>query len=370
MKIINPLNIDLNKILGNKEEKEVVENKTLTDMKKMILDAKNILLLTHESPDGDAIGSTLAMHHALKQLEKDSDMYIPEYSRLFKFLRGTDEIKNRLKGELEDETKSESESEPDVELEYELKNDVYDLVIALDCSDEQRLEGTELFESAKNTIQIDHHGTNTMFADINFVNPTAPACAQILITIFEYFGLEITKEIGESLVTGIITDTGGFQYQGVTAETFEFAAELLRTGIDIPKIYSKVLQTKTKSSFELQKRVIDRLEFLEDGKIAFSYITGEDQQEVNAEHGDHEGLVNIGREVEGVEVSIFVREDLEKEGYKISMRSTGDANVSDICFLFGGGGHPRAAGCFIKGSLEQVRKKILAETKKAMQVAL
>ena len=342
MKIINPLNIDLNKILGNKEEKETVENKTLTDMKEMILNANKILLLTHESPDGDAIGCTLAMHHALKQLEKESDMYIPEYPRLFKFLNGTDEIKD------------------------ELTDDTYDLIIALDCSDEQRLEGTEFFENVKNTIEIDHHGTNTMFADINFVNPTAPACAQILITIFEYFGLEKTKEIGECLVTGIITDTGGFQYQGVTAETFEFAAELLRTGIDIPQIYSKVLQTKTKSSFELQKRVIDRLEFLENGKIAFSYITNKDQEEVNAEHGDHEGLVNIGREVEGVEVSIFIREDIEKEGYKISMRATGDVNVSDICFLFGGGGHPRAAGCFIKGSLEQVRKKVLAETKKAL----
>ena len=327
MKIIKP--IDLNKILGLKENEKVEENKTLTDMLQMIKSAKKIALLTHESPDGDAVGSTLAVYHALKQIDKEAEIYIPEYSRLFNFLPGVEDIKDKLDEE------------------------IYDLIITLDCSDLP-------------TIVIDHHGTNNMYGDINFVNSGAPACAQVLITIFQYFDLKVSKEIGTCLVTGIITDTGGFQYQGITPETFEFAAELLRIGIDIPGIYAKVLQTKTKANFELSKRVNDRMVLEEDGKIAFSYITCKDEKEVNAEPGDHEGLVDIGRSIEGVEVSIFLREKEDKGGFKISMRALNYVNVSDICYLFGGGGHPRAAGCFIKGSVDEVKNKIIAETKKAL----
>ena len=341
MKIIKPLdiNLNINKILG---KETVDENKTLTSMLEKIKGAEKIALFTHESPDGDAIGSTLAVYFALKQIGKEPEIYIPEYSRLFKFLPGAEKIKNKLSR----------------------KN--YDLAIALDCSDLKRLEGKEFFEDSKETIVIDHHGTNTMFGDINYVNHAAPACAQVLISILEYFEIEITKEIGTCLVTGIMTDTGGFQYQGVTPETFEFVAELIRKGVDIPDIASKALQTRTRANFELSKRISDRIELLENGKIAFSYMTNKDEKETKAEPGDHEGLVNIGRSIEGVVVSIFIRQKDNENSYKVSMRSTDDVNVSDICYLFGGGGHPRAAGCLVKGTIEQVKNKIVAETKKAL----
>lgn len=341
MKIIKPLDINLNKILGIKEE-DVEENKTLTEMLNKIKSAEKIALFTHESPDGDAIGSTIAMYLTLKQIGKEPEMYIPEYSRLFAFLPSSDKIKKSL------------------------SEDVYDLAISLDCSDLKRLEGKEYFENANETIVIDHHGTNTMFGDINYVDQVAPACAQVLISILQYFKIEITKDIGTCLLSGIMTDTGGFQYQGVTPETFEFAAELLRKGIDVPDIATKVLQTRTKPNFELSKKVVDRIELLANGRIAFSYINSKDEEEAKAEPGDHEGLVDIGRSIEGVEVSIFIRQKDEENSYKVSMRSTNEINVSDICYLFGGGGHPRAAGCLIKGTLEQVKNKIIAETEKAL----
>jgi phosphoesterase RecJ-like protein len=246
---------------------------TLDNIKEEIKKANNIVLLTHENPDGDAMGSTLAFYLALKQLGKEVDTVIPEYSRTFEFLPGAEAIKKE--GKLES----------------------YDLAIALDAADMKRLNGwANYFEDAKVTINIDHHGSNKMFADYNFVNPAAPACAQILVTMLEFLQVEITKDIGTCLLTGIITDTGGFKYPGVTAETFEFASWILGIGVNVSEIYKRVLQVKTKPNFELSKIVMDRMEFLEEGKITYTYITKEDLEKVGAETGDHEGLVDIGRE--------------------------------------------------------------------------
>ena len=139
---------------------------------------------------------------------------------------------------------------------------------------------------------------------------------------------------------------------------------MLRRGVDIAEICKKTLQTKTKANFELQKRVMDRMELLENGKVAFSYINKKDMEEVRAEEGDHEGLVNIGRNIEGVEVSIFIRQNDEENAYKASLRSGNYVNVSDVCLMFGGGGHPRAAGALIQGDVEQVKEKILKEVRK------
>ncbi len=309
---------------------------TLDNIVNEIQKAESIIILTHETPDGDAIGSSLALHLALKEYGKNSDVVLPEYSNTFEFLPGANEI---LK---------------------EGKKEQYDLAIAVDCADIKRLNGfAKYFEEAKSKISIDHHSMNTMFGDINYVNPVAPACSQILITIIQYMNIEITKEIGTCILTGIITDTGGFKYPSLTAETFEFVAELLSKGINVSNIYRRVLEIKTKSNFELTKIVTDRLEFLENGKITFTYLTKEDFEKVNAKTGDHEGLVELGRAIEGVEVSIFLRED--DTGFKVSLRSNDHVNVADVCLMFGGGGHIRAAGCHIQGTLEQAKHKIVNE---------
>lgn len=316
---------------------------TLDNILEEIKKAEKVVVLTHESPDGDAVASSLSVMHALSQLGKEVDIIIPEYSKDFKFLPGADKIK----------------------AESEIKQ--YDLAISVDCSDLKRLVGSkEYFETAKRTIEIDHHSVNAMFADLNYVDPVAPACAQVLIAMFEYFGIEINKELGTCILTGIITDTGGFQYSGVTPETFEFAAELLRKGVNISQICQKVLRNKTKANCELTKLLYDRLEFLEDGKIAISYITVEDNKNVNAQMGDDEGLVETARDIEGVEVAVLLKEKEGANGFKASLRSKEQVNVSDVCFLLGGGGHPRAAGCFVSGDIEQVKTKIVNTIKQHM----
>lgn len=315
---------------------------TLDNILEEIKKANSIVVLTHESPDGDAIGSSLGMHMALKSLGKSNDVIMTEFPRTFEFLPGAKDVKQ----------------------ESDIKN--YDLAITVDCADLKRVMANEYFENAKKTVVIDHHGSNTMYGDINFVNPVSPACCEILAGMFEYFDINIDTEIGSCILTGIITDTGGFKYSSVTPETFEFTAELLRKGINVSEIYERVLETRTRANFELLKRSMDRLELLENGKVAFTYITKKDEEEVNAEPGDHEGIVEAGRSIEGVEVSVFIRQRENENTYKISMRSTGNINVSDICYLFGGGGHPKAAGALIQGTIEQVKEQVLKEIRKVL----
>ncbi len=315
---------------------------TLDNIKEAIKKSKSIVILTHDIPDGDAIGSSLSMYLALKQLGKEADVVIPKYSKTFNILPGIDEVKKE--GKIEN----------------------YDLAIALDCGDIKRLNGfANYFEDAKTRISIDHHGINTMFGDYNFVDPTAPACCQILITVLKALDIEITKEIGTCLLTGIITDTGGFKYPGVKAETFEFVAELLNEGVNVSEIYRNVLQTISLEKFNLRKIAMNRIELLEGGKIAFTYITEQDEKETGSE--DHDGIVEMGRDIEGVEISIFLRET-EKENYKLSLRSNDYANVADISLLFNGGGHTRAAGGVINNMpLDKAKEKIVTECKKHLK---
>lgn len=314
---------------------------TLDDILEQINKAETIVILTHENPDGDAMGSALAMYHALKAYGKNPDIIIPDHSKVFNCLPGVENLK----------------AQSDIEH--------YDLAISLDCATIKLLNGfSKYFENAKVRVCIDHHSTNTMFGDFNYVNPDAPACSQVLLVILEYFGIEITKDIGTCILTGIITDTGGFKYQGVTAETFEFVAWLLNKGVNVSKVYREVLQTKTKPNFELHRIANNRMEFLNNGKIAFTYITEEDEKSVNAQNGDHEGIVETGRDIEGVEVSIFVRQSAK--GCRISLRSNDYVNVSDACMVFGGGGHQRAAGCTIPGNIEQAKEKIVKEVSRLL----
>ena len=311
---------------------------TLDNILDEIKKADTIAILVHENPDGDAVGSALAMELALKQLNKEADVIIPEFPKEFEFLPDADKIK----------TGTDVTS--------------YDLVLTLDCASIKLINNCiDYFENAKTKVAIDHHSSNTMFADYNFVDQDAPACAQLLLVIFGYYNIEVTKEIGTCILTGIITDTGGFRYEGVTAETFRFVASLCEKGVKVPKVYQRVFASKTRAKFELHKIALDREEFLEDGKIAFTYITKADEEKVGAKNGDYDGIVENGRDVEGVEVSIFLRET--DKGIKVSLRSKDYVNVSEAATMFGGGGHVRAAGCNIQGTIEQAKNQIVNRIK-------
>ena len=308
-------------------------------MKNSILDVINnsdsILLLTHEKPDGDAIGSVMAMYNVLKDMNKTVDIVIPEVPPVFNFLDSINKVVDK-------------------------SNKKYDLVITCDCSTKERLgQINNEFDNCKHSIVIDHHVSNTNYGEINYVDANISSCCQIIYYLLKEWNIKFTHEIGEALTTGMLTDTNGFANCNVDKNTFIMAAELLDTGIDFPNIYYTVLSKCNKAQHLLRKIVIDRLEFYEDGKIAFSYVTKKDLENAGALPGDHEGLVDIGRNIEGVEVSIFIRED---DGYRVSFRSNGKVLVNSIASKFGGGGHDMAAGATLDASFEETKRMLLDET--------
>ena len=317
---------------------------TLDEILKEINKAETILVLAHENPDGDAIGSSVGLCLALQNMGKKAEVLMNEYPQNYSFLPGIENIK----------------TEPSVER--------YDMAIVVDCPDISRVykEYIPYFEKAKVTAEFDHHSKNSMFADYNIVNHVSPACAQILVSSFEYLNIEITKEIATNLLTGIITDTGGFKNSGITQETFEFAGWALSKGVHVPTVYREAMLVTTKTKFEAQKLAMQRMEFFEDGKIAFTYMTKEDDEKIGVEAGDHDGIVEIGRNIKGVEVSVFLYQR-EDGSFKGSLRSNDYVDVADVCMMFGGGGHIKAAGCTIEMKLEDAKKAIIEEVKKHLK---
>ena len=316
---------------------------TLDEILKEINIANTFVIMAHENPDGDAIGSCLCFDTMLKSMGKENiDILFKEYPAAFNNLPNVDLIKS------------------------EASRDNYDMAIVLDCPELKRVSSCyhEYFENAKVKAQFDHHLKNAMFADYNVVNPVAPACSQILVSSFGYLKLEVTKEAANCFLAGIITDTGGFRFESVTPETFEFAGWALSKGVNVSKIYKETMMTKTKSQFEAEKLALNRLEFLADGKITFTYITKEDENSLKIKPGETDGIAGIGITIKDVEVAIFAHE--RANGFKMSFRSN-KVDVADICMIFGGGGHKLAAGCTINSTLEEAKKAVIKETEKHLK---
>lgn len=295
-----------------------------------LLKGDNIVLLCHENPDGDAIGSTLALYHALRKIGKDVDIVISDPPLRFSFVEGYQDIKS-------------------------CSSKKYSIGIVLDTANKERVNNpNDILCNIDKLIVIDHHTSNTGYGNMNYVL-NSPACCQIVYDLIKMMNIEIDSLIGIPLVTGIITDTGGFANRDVTAETF-IVMSVLSKIVNISSVYKKVLGTVTKSAFELKKIAMDHLEFYKDGKIAFSYITYEEIEKVGARRDECSILVNIGREIEGVEVSIFVR--VYEDSLRVSLRST-NIDVNSIASTFGGGGHINAAGITTMMKFEDLKSKLI-----------
>lgn len=316
---------------------------TLDEILKEIKKAQNICVLAHESPDGDAIGSSLAFYHILKNMGKNVEVLMKNLPETYMFLPGAEMIKE------------------------ESSMEKIDMAIVVDCPEIKRVNADliKYFDAAEVTVEFDHHMNNKMFADYNIVNHVSSACAQLLVSSFDYLELDISKDAMTCLLTGIITDTGGFKNSNITLETFEYAGRALAQGINLSSVYKQALLTVTRNRFEAQKLAMDRMEFFADGKICFTYITKEDMKNLGLKDGDHEGIVEIGRNIENVEVSIFLRE--EEKGYKISLRSNEYVNVAEVCMVFGGGGHIKAAGANTTMAREEAKHALVREIEKRLK---
>ncbi len=310
---------------------------TLQEIAKRILAAKSVLILTHMRPDGDAYGSALALSCALKQLKISvqvcDETDIPSN---LAFLDGVQEVKKKPQGE-------------------------YDLVIALDCSDEARLGALqECFWAAKrkkiDTINVDHHVSNTRFARYNYVRECAANCMNVYALIKDMGGA-LDKKIAEYLLVGLLTDSGNFAHDDVTEETFLLAAELVKAGADISYYHYHLFKKQPKERAKLFAKVMDKIRYYHENRFAVIVVTQSLMKECNADAGMTEGFVDFPLNVEEVEVAASVME-VKRGQYKISLRSKSYADVNKIAGVYGGGGHIRAAGCMLFGDVEEVLDKL------------
>ncbi|HEY4285145.1 MAG TPA: bifunctional oligoribonuclease/PAP phosphatase NrnA [Chthoniobacterales bacterium] len=295
-------------------------------------------VLSHVRPDGDALGSQLAMGLALKHLGKDvtiwnEDGMLDKYSFV---------------------PRAELLTKPPAAPQD------FDVVLALDTAIQNRL-GTagEAVGSAKTWINIDHHPSNPGYGDLVYIDADAPATGQILFELIQSEALPFDREIAENLYVAISTDTGSFQYPNTTARTFEIAAALVSAGVNVGRISQQLYENFPRRRVELLRELLGTMRFEGDGKVATFSLSLEGAKRLGVLPEDNEGLIDHLRAIHGVVIAVFF-EELPDGKVRVSMRSKDEAaDVCAICRQFGGGGHTLAAGARVRGTLHEVEERVL-----------
>jgi phosphoesterase RecJ-like protein len=299
------------------------------------------LVVTHENPDGDALGSLLAMTLALRSLGKDAEMLLcgqGAVPREYAFMQ--------LDGLLR-----------------ELPDDAEERVlVAVDCAKADRI-GPDLspVERTKLVVDIDHHHDNTRFGAVNLIVADASSTGEVLRDLFAELGVEITPEIAEPLYIALVTDTGRFQYSNTTAKSLRLAAELVEAGADVHAVFQQVYESVEFAKLKLLARALDRARVLEGGRIVVSHLLRTDFGEVGAAEPYSEGIIDYLRAVEGSELAVLIREPPRDDGpvRRISLRASIDElDVSAIARSFGGGGHRQAAGFSSEQPIDEITELI------------
>ncbi len=298
--------------------------------------SSTIALISHIRPDGDAYGCTLALGIALESLGKDVILYNQSgILSTYTFLPQVSRV-------IEPPTAAPN----------------LDMIISLDSSTPERLGTTFAAWKMPVAINIDHHASNSLYGEINIIDPAVPATAQLLYELFTIARWPITPDIAAALYTGIITDTGSFKYRGTTARTFQVAAALAEAGADIANLSEKCFANYPLRRLRLQREVLQKLELRCQERLAFFIITQEMYRLTGAQPEDTEGLIENIISIQNVEVALLFEERKDRT-VKVSLRSKGRINVSELAATVGGGGHPLAAGATIRGSLLNAQEDLL-----------
>jgi bifunctional oligoribonuclease and PAP phosphatase NrnA len=309
----------------------------------------SFLVLTHYRPDGDAVGSQLALVLVLKGLGKTVEAWNDdEVPAKFRFLPHSDLI-TRPPAEPKD----------------------FDVVIAIDISTWQRVgTAAQRIRNKKHFVNIDHHISNEKFGEINWIVPEAPASGQIAFDLIKRGGFQLTQEIAACLFAAISTDTGSFSYGSTTAESLRVAAELVDTGINVGEICRHVYESYPYARLMLLQKALAQLELADQKRIAYTWVTVEMFEESGAKREDTEGLIDYARAIEGVLVAVLFEEMAEAGKIRISLRSKHPRiDVNSIARRFGGGGHREAAGARISGEPHETERKVLAVISEALAAA-
>lgn len=305
---------------------------------------KSVAIAGHIRPDGDCVGSSMGMYLYIKKNFPhitDVDVYLEAIPNSYRFIQGTDEIHNTCD-----------------------KNMEYDLFISLDCGDKGRLgDAATYFETAKRRMCIDHHISNSGFADVDYIVPEASSTSELVYDVLDKD--KITKEIAEALYMGIAHDTGVFQYSCTSPKTMRAAADLMEKGIDFSGILDDTYYKKTYVQNQILGRSLLESIMVLNGQCIISAIRQKDMVFYGVEPKDLDGIVSQLRNTKGVEVAIFIYEIANQE-FKVSMRSNGIVDVSKIGAYFGGGGHVRAAGCTMQGTMHDVLNNLTKHIEKQL----
>ena len=306
------------------------------------------LIVTHENPDGDALGSLLAMKLALDSLAKDSEMYLygdAPLPREYAFMA--------LDGLLRTPPADSAER----------------VLVALDCANAQRLgPDPALLEQSPLTIDVDHHHDNSRFGEVNLIIANASSTGEILRDLFRELGVELTPEIAEALYIAVVTDTGRFQYTNTTPKALRLAAELVEAGADVHRVFQGVYESVEFAKLKLLARALERAQVYEGGRLVVSYLLRSDFTELSVAEAYSEGIIDYLRAVEGADMAALIREPPRREGpvRRVSLRaSTDELDVSAIARKSGGGGHRQAAGFSSDASIEDITDFIHREFARA-----
>ena len=309
-----------------------------------IREARTFCIVGHIRPDGDCIGSQLALALALKNEGKKVTVWnedaVPQKLR---FLDAEKMFSKPHAGEK------------------------FDCVIATDCASFERLgKAGQHIENRKLFINIDHHTSNTRYADLNWVMGKEPSSGELIYRLLRAANWPVTKPIADCLFTAVSTDTGSFQYPNTRPATYHVAGDLVKRGADLARICDEVYQSYSLQRVRLLRHVYNSFKLAHDNQIAWFWLKQKDFTRTGAERNDTEGLIEHIRDIEPV-VAACCFEEMEPNLVRISLRSkNGKVNVNEIAALFGGGGHPAAAGARIAGSPVSVQRRVIAAIKKAL----
>lgn len=297
----------------------------------VLKDVKSVAIAGHIRPDGDCTGSCLAVYSYLREHfpQIEADVYLEAVAPVFQFLKYADQVKTTC---TEEKT--------------------YDLFLALDTSDRERLgEAARYFDTAKHTVCVDHHISNSGYGEVNVIVPDASATAEVVFDLLEEE--KISKACAEGLYMGIVHDTGVFQYSNTSRKTMEIAGKLMEKGIPFTEIIDKTFYKKTYVQNQILGRTLMESILLLDGKCIIGRLKKKDLEFYQVTPKDLDGIVNQLRVTEGVEVAVFLYE-IGNHEYKVSLRSNGCVDVNQVAGYFGGGGHIKAAGCTMHGTIYDV----------------
>ena len=311
----------------------------MTILEQMLEGTGSVAILGHIRPDGDCLGSALGLYNYLRlnYPAVRAAVYLEEASCKFGYLQGFDEIR------------------------HQADEEVYGLCVCLDCGDLGRLGGfAGILESAGKSLCLDHHVTNTRFADTNLVEDGASSTCEVLYGQLD--SRKIDRTVAECLYTGIVHDTGVFKHSNTTKKTMIYAGELMEKGVPHSKIIDETFFQKTYiQNLVLGKALLNSRLFC-GGAVIFASLSQEELDELHASPADLNGIIDQLRITKDVETAVFVY-PLDDGGKKVSMRSNGKVNVASIAQEFGGGGHILAAGCTVFGDVEEVREQLFQKIK-------